>query len=692
MAYTIKNPQDFTEYLNNYLEKHPLDLDYKEKHSLELTHAENIINNFSSSNLSDLYKLFLDLKDEEINNNSYCKLKEIISNNFSINSSDIFELSDENSFPFIFSKNHIHKLENIIKDRYLAYVSSNNFENIDKEELYNLSVIVNKIFPEIFLDLIKTPSQDDNNDKSISFVKDKILSTINHWHLHNAGEMQNATNGETETESEAENRDIISAIYITAKKLYPEFHMYTVGRIKSMKSSINNINKETTKSLLSLLPSNLSTGLSYDDVKDQFNLDGANTDFSGFTIVLNDVDDTLHFDPSDSKYSNVLELRKTREDNIKFLHSIENFLFKNDPDALSNADILQIQIDLLIRLRESTYEECTREFKNTSFKELLRETIKKYYDELKKPNKKQIFDNEILHVLETDNIYEFIDELKDRVDDKYQAKLLEIAVPDMLEDVIFSKNLKVESHFVKTVTKENGYHSLHFHLITEEGRIIELQVQTRKRFKDSKDGPSDHSTLSGKEVDILHFFEPVDENCDPKIFNTLLNTLNTTPIATKNRLYDTKDHNLSPRDRSLKRKLRVAEQNIKIKESFVFKYKENIRTFTLEEYLPIFAEYHSPKLISVSSPHTRFNTSIAAYNKKSLVSGFREVLLKHDSTTCLSQQLIDKLESIVPSDKNEVSKNGIVKRAAERSKKRTATNNPQSENSTLDSQVKEDYR
>ena len=75
--------------------------------------------------------------------------------------------------------------------------------------------------------------------------------------------------------------------------------------------------------------------------------------------------------------------------------------------------------------------------------------------------------------------------------------------------------------------------------------------------------------------------------------------------------------------------------------------------------------------MTVSSHHTRVNTSVAGYNKKSLVSGFTEVLLKHDSTTCLSQMLIDKLETLVPSDKNQVSKNGIGKRAKARFDKKS---------------------
>ena len=79
-----------------------------------------------------------------------------------------------------------------------------------------------------------------------------------------------------------------------------------------------------------------------------------------------------------------------------------------------------------------------------------------------------------------------------------------------------------------------------------------------------------------------------------------------------------------------------------------------------------FAEYVSPKLMSVSSHHTRFHKGVAGYNKKSIISAFTEVLLKRDSTSCLAQILIDRLEEIVPNDKNEISRNGIIKRANKR--------------------------
>ena len=68
MAYLLKNPTEFKKDLNTYLNDYPL------KSSFE----EEIINNFSSNNLSDLYQLFLNLKGSTLNKELYNSLKNIL--------------------------------------------------------------------------------------------------------------------------------------------------------------------------------------------------------------------------------------------------------------------------------------------------------------------------------------------------------------------------------------------------------------------------------------------------------------------------------------------------------------------------------------------------------------------------------------------------------------------------------------
>lgn len=629
MSYLLKAPNEFKEDVDNYLKDYPIGPSFEEKS----------INTFSSNKLSDLYQLFLDLKGSTLNKEVYDNLKSILSTNFSIDSNSIFTVEDDEKDFVIFSEDiYVPRLLEIIKDRFVYFISEPDgvHSSVDEDELYKLSLIINKHFPEEFLKLVKSPNQDIK--KSQTLINNKIMSTIDHWHSHNSKDAEN------------ENRDIAGAFYITARKLYPDLNIFIPGRIKSMKSSITNIEKETKESLASLMPSDLSTGLTDEDIEEQFSLDDANTDFSGFTVVLANTDDTLHFDKADPKSAEILELRKIRNENINFTHSLENFLSEHEDYPFSNLELYQMKIDLLERLRLSTYDECTREYKSTSFSELLKESIEVYNTELQDPSISQISDDEVKYMMAIDEIYELLDELRKRVHDRYQAKLLEIAIPDILADDIFSNTLKVKSCVVKSVKKKNGFCSDYYNLKTEDGRKIELQAQSKKRFEDSKNGPSDHSLLPDKEIDISRFFEPINPDYMKDNFEYLLNVLNTTPIATRNLLFNTHDAELSPTDKRLKRKLKIAEQNIKLIDN-------------VDVELPIFAEYVSPKLMTVSSHHTRFHKSVAGYNKKSLLSGFTEVLLKHDSTTCLAQILIDKLETLIPSDKNQISLNGINRRS-----------------------------
>ena len=637
MAYTIKTRQEFKQEIKQYLKENPIEESYE----------KSLIEDFESKDLTDLYKLFLDLKGKKLDDDLLIKLKNIVGQDYSLNVNIIFPDEEDSN---IISNRNIEEITNIIKNKFLEMMQYNK-EDINKEELYKMATIVNKVYPETFLKLIKTPKSNIKKDQEI--VKERIMKTIEHWHSHNS------------ERALEENRDILGALYISASKLYPEMGIYVPGRTKSMKSSVVNINKEAYGSLANIIPENMEEGISTDEVDKKFQMDKANTDFSGFTIVLGNTDDTMHFDKSDPKTSELLELRKIRDKNMKFLHSMENFLIEHDNDFFSKQELHQIKMELLMRLRELTYEECRKEYKGTSFTEMLKENLGKEYD-------LDDYDvNEGEYLMKLDELYELLDEMKKRIHDKYQAKILEISVPEILNDELLSAELHVKSRFIKKVIKENGFCANYYELTTIDGRKIELQAITKMRFKESKNGSSDHSKLPNKEIKITQFFEPSSKECDEQEFIKMMTLLNNTPIAKKNSLYITPDQELSPMEKRLKRRLKVAEQNVKLKDSFedthifpdgsVQKCK-----YSLDEYLKNFAEYVSPKLMSVSSHHTRFHKGVAGYNKKSIISAFTEVLLKRDSTSCLAQILIDRLEEIVPNDKNEISRNGIIKRANKR--------------------------
>ncbi len=644
MPYKMKNRKEFEKKINEYLIEHPVE-NSKEK---------KLIEDFSSNELSDLYKLFLDLKGKELDEDLFKKLRIIIKENYLLDDKELlgnddYEIKEEN----------IRKLANIIKEKFLEYMRMEK-DKVNATELSRLTVIVNKEFPEILLQFINESSESavESNKK---IMIDSILETIDKWKEH------------TTKEAEEENRDIIGAIYISARKLYPEMTIYVPGRIKSARSSISNIKKEANKSVKSIVPSNLERGISKEDINNQFSMKKANTDFTGFTIVLDNVDETMHFDKNAPMTNEILKLRKVQDDSITFSHEIENFLAEKEDEELSKQELMQIKLDLLMRLRMLTYEECKKEYKGISFTKLFLNNKEKY-------EKEALDDDEVLNDAEyedeLDEIYELIDELKKRVHDKYQAKILEVIVPEIMNDELLTQNLQVQTRFVKSVKKENGFCADYYEIKTWNGRIIELQALTKMRFRESKDGSADHSKLPNKGIDIRWFFEPALENCSEPEYEKMLNLLIDTPISKKNTLYITSDTQLSPSDKRLKRRLKAAEQSVKLKETFE---DENIladgkeKEFTLEQYLIHFAEFVSPKMMSASSHHTRFHKGVAGYSQKTIVSSFREMLLKHDSTSCLAQILIDKLSEIVPNDKNEITRNGIIERSNKRYRKNPET-------------------
>ena len=636
MAYIIKKEEEFRNEIDKYLEKYPMN-ESKEEKSIKA---------FNSTELSDLYKLFVKLNKISINKELFIILKEKIKANFSFDINEIFDKDDEGISP-----KNMEALENIIKTEFIKTLNGEK-KDISQEEFYKLTVIVNKVYPSYFLALIKEPQNNIENTQKI--IKERVMETIEHWSEHN-----------TDAGIE-EDRDILGALYIGAQKIYPEMSIYIPGRIKSTRSALNNINKEAANSLKSLIPDDISRGLTSENVEEQFNIEKANTDFTGFTIVLGNTDDTMHFDINAPKTKEILVLRKLRDECINYSHSLENFLAENDEMFLNQQDLLKIKIELLMRLRILTYEECTKEYKGTSFEELLKKSLERYNQK-----EKRGYINAEEYLVKLDEIYELLDEMKKRVHDKYQAKILEIAVPEILNDEIVKDVLHIKWKFVKKVRKPNGFCAAYYELITNDGRRIELQAITKMRFKESKDGSADHSKLPNKEIKINQFFEPALEGCNQSDFEKMLNFLDNLPIAKKNTLYTTQDQELSPMDRRLKRKIKAAEQNIKLKEIFEEEYEFPDGTiqrssYPIDVYLKNFAEYVSPELMSVSSHHTRFNKGVAGYNKKSLLSAFTEVLLKNDSTSCLAQILIDKLEEILPNDKNEISRNGIIKRSNKR--------------------------
>ena len=199
---------------------------------------------------------------------------------------------------------------------------------------------------------------------------------------------------------------------------------------------------------------------------------------------------------------------------------------------------------------------------------------------------------------------------------------------------------------------------------------MEIQFLSYARYKASKDGSYAHNLLENKQIDISPFFELGEEFKNSKNCHTILenaiHVLDTTTVAQKNRLFGTPLEALTPEQKRLRRDIEAAEKNLQIKESYenehtilkkgpdgnYYEEKGKTSSYSLETYLPIFAQYHSPRLSAISSTHSRVNKNTAFVNVKTLVDNFREVLLKGDETTCLSDILLKRLEKIQQKDPN----------------------------------------
>ena len=647
MAYKLKTRDEFQTYLTD-VEVLP-------------SYDELCIDKFDSTSLFDLYKLFTELKnDKQISPKMQEKLKQTLERNFPQ------EISSSLSFP-IEEKVSIKKLEEHIKNIFLEYYERSKTENLspkEQSEFNKLQIIVSKKFPEEFLKLIKENINPKEFELQTQLIKENFSKIVDEFNLH--------------VEKTQNNEDIVTGIYITNRSQYPDLKSHDPAREKSLESAQNNMEKEIRNSLSSVIPSQFDKGITFADLSNQLNFSKISDDFYGSTIVLDNTVDTLRIDTSTDEGQQLMNYKKQRQENYEYYHDLMNFL--DNPYSFldfTQEQYLQIKIELLHKLQNATYQECSEEYKGTlqkkqhkkepgtSFSKLLESSLEEYNSCYATNNFKQdLSDRE--HTKYQEELSSLTSELANRIDDKYQFQLLLMSVPSLFMDKNFSKenilrdHLKVSIHSTKIRKKRNGYCAIYVILSTPDGRKIEVQLQTSFRYQQSKIGSSDHSLMENKQLDISQFFElknfsPDDPNYK-RIFDATIKTLDTTTIAEKNRLLSSPIENLSSDEKRLRRDIEFAQKNLQIKETFKDEYtltdgSKRIEEYTLEDYLPIFASYYSPKLIAVSSPHSRVNEKTAFVNIKTLDDNFRERLLKTDATTCLANMLLKRLQKISKKDK-----------------------------------------
>ena len=640
---------------------------------------ETLLENFNPNGLSNLYELFLKLKNVPLDKELFNKLSDRIYSHYS---EDIANLLHN---PI--TDNEINQLLEIIKQEYLEIVNNNNPQKISETEQERLKSIVNKHFPALFLDFIENPINAEDFTKQQKLIKDTVLKLSDTYY--------NQVNPHGQQNSDY----ISSAIYLIYKKINPGLSITIPGREKGLKSFDDNMHKELNKGLQNTMPSDIKTGITLSDMEKQIvsNTDNpnnftdkTNSDFSGITIVLNHIDDTMYFDENDPENDEIIKLRKQRNHNLKFVHSLQKYLLANDI-FLTQEEYFQIYIELLHRLQDSTYPECTHEIKEGNYSTRLELAIANY----KKINATDSFAPKAT-TDEIDELYTLIDCLKRRLDDKLENEILRVTFPQVLEDSLLTDDFKIKGEFVKFAKKENGFCAIYYELTDALGRKTEVQLQSNMRYKETKNGPSTHNDMPNKKVDIKHFFELTDNRNDPELLNEYLSLLGRTSKKQEEDLKQTLENlqeekssrNKTPEEkrrldnsiRRLQKKIEAIEtarNNVKIKDEFIeendmididntmkednydIKYigdkpvkvydtKTTKRTskMTIEQYLPIYAEYMSPADMKIiSSAHA---TAPEAYvNKKDLIESFTEILRKGDEIPYLSELLIDKLKDIL---------------------------------------------
>lgn len=640
---------------------------------------EDLIMNFIPIGLSNLYELFLKLEKVPLSNAVFGRLSNMVSLNYPKNISELLHNP--------ITKSEINQLLEIIKQEYLEMVSHKNPKNIEEKEQNHLKKIVNKHYPSLFLDFIENPISEDEFSKQHKLIEDAVSKLATTYYN------QSTPHGQ-------KNLDCLSsAFYLVFKDIASDLAITTPNRTKGLKSIITNMDKELNRSITHMVPSKIEDGIRLMDMeehilsnpknKDNFT-DKTNTDISAMTIVLNHISDSMYFDENDPENEQILKLKKQRNENLRFLQSARKYLSENDI-FMSQEEYFQMYIELLSRLQDSTYPECSQEIKEGSYSTRLKHAKNAY----KKHLENDSFSSKATNT-ELDELYSLTDCLKRRLNDKLQHEVLRVTFPHVLEHPFLAKKFKIKGTLLKDIKKPNGFCALYYVLVDKNGNKIEVQLQSEMRYIETKNGLSTHNDMPNKQIDTKPFFELVNPNDDPNLLEDYLSLLSRTSKSqekhlkeelenlSKKFLYSNDNKEKKQIDiaiRKLKKKIDTIEKaknSIKIKDEFIeehemidiesTKQEDNCETkeingkkinvyntqttkrthkMTIEQYLPIFAQYHAPTSMSViSSAHTTF-TSEAYVNNKNLVEGFTQVLRKNDEVPYLSEILIDKLKEIL---------------------------------------------
>lgn len=374
----------------------------------------------------------------------------------------------------------------------------------------------------MFLPLIENPVNQEEFFKQKQLVEDTFSSLVDSYYN------QTTPHGQKNTTY------LEAGIYLIYQQLWPDLSIIMPSRKKGLNSFQANSNKELNRDIKNTVPSDIKDGISLSNLKknllfNEENKDNftnkVNTDISAMTIVLNHFDSTIYFDEADPNNKHLIELKRDRSNNLTFYHSVKKYLDANDY-LMTEEEYFQTYIKLLEHLQSTTYPQCTHEIKEGSYSTLLQQAIDTYKSRCSTnsfaPN---ATDEEI------DELHSLTNSLKRRMDDKLQHEILKITFPQILEHPLITEKFKIKGEFMKDPKKPNGFCALYYVLTDANGEKLEVQLQSRMRYKESKTGISNHNSLPDKAVNIKHFFElvnPEQEEQDPEALEKYLSILGRT--------------------------------------------------------------------------------------------------------------------------------------------------------------------
>lgn len=533
-------------------------------------------------------------------------------------------------------------------------IVKNNFKKYIKQpsnlEFLNLLEIVSQNNP-IALSILKEVDDRDNSQRGLLFVKNISEYLIDDYAIHN------------ENISQEYIKNFNASLYESARKEAPECTLFIPDRTKSLRSEQHNMEKEYKAFLKSLIPSNPTIGISSSDVKEQFNVEKIDNDFTGSTIVLTDVNDSIYFEGSTEEEKNLINLRKEKENRKAKLYKIQNYL--RDNPFISEELYFQIYIDLLEEFQKTTYPECYEErldpqdANSLTYNEAIEKALKNYWNKVSSESFSTLASPD-----EMDDLSTIIEQLKLRNDDKFQNAMLDVIIPKILSSSLLQPhissnekealpNLDISWEKTKDSKKPNGFCAKYYKVslpVGPKGKKIDIELQalTKMRYDDSKGGNSDHNKQKGKRPSIEElkmFFELSNPNENPEHLDTYLETLDSYVFNTIEGLKNKTD--LSKAEQLALQRVEHARNSIKMRESFPRNEENKDKNdIPLKSVLIHFAEYWSPKMRVTSSAHQLFERG-AKVTANNLIETFSDVLRKQNDLTCLSQILIDKLSEYV---------------------------------------------